>query len=88
MHTHTLRLDIKAFSVCCVCAYVCKRTYTRPYSLTPEVFSNTGQSYINVQSVLSSFVADLDPYVLGLQGPDPFVRGTDPDLDPLIIKQK
>jgi hypothetical protein len=29
---------------------------------------------------------DLDPYVLGL--PAPLVRGTDPDPDPCIIKQK
>jgi hypothetical protein len=26
--------------------------------------------------------------ILGLLDPDPLVRGTDPDLDPSIIKQK
>ncbi len=72
MHTHTLRLDIKAFSVCCLGAYVCKSTYTRPYSLTcpGEAFSNTGQSFINVQSVQKSYrVADPDLYVFGPPGP-------------------
>ncbi len=36
---------------------------------------------------LDSYVPepDLDPYV---PEPDPLVRGTDPDLDPSIIKQK
>jgi hypothetical protein len=31
-----------------------------------------------------------DPYVLGLLDPDPnpLVRGTDPDQDPSVIKQK
>ncbi len=30
----------------------------------------------------------LEPYVLGLLDPDPLVRGTDPDPDFPIIKQK
>jgi hypothetical protein len=44
------------------------------------------------QSLVPSNVVDPDPYgiFLGLQDldPDPLIRGTDPDLDPSIIKQK
>jgi hypothetical protein len=31
---------------------------------------------------------DPDPYVLGLLDPEPLVRGTDPDPDYPIIRQK
>ncbi len=33
-------------------------------------------------------IADPGPYVLGLPDLDPLVKGTDPDPDPSIIKQK
>ncbi len=40
-----------------------------------------------MNTVLVGSVADPDPYVLGLPDPDPSVKGTDPDPEP-IIKQK
>ncbi len=39
-------------------------------------------------SILITSVTDPDPYVLGRLDLHPLVRGTDPDPDPSIIKQK
>jgi hypothetical protein len=53
---------------------------------TCQLYSKIISNFLFVFSVANP--DPYDPYVFGLPDPDPLIRGTDPDPDLSIIKQK
>jgi hypothetical protein len=70
----------------------CSGTVGKPCSFRPvTIYSRSVKEtakYAHQSDFPVIIAADPDTYFLGLLDPDPLVRGTDPDPDPSIIKQK